>query len=570
MIRNIYNLLVVKKPKYTIFIASIIISFFIIFLRNFNLYPSVFTDEQFHSYFARLVDFKNIEVPSYIFYLIYKSTNFCGANFLECGRFLNTLFFIIGCIYIYKISKKYTSFTNALLIFLLILLGPLNFYTAYFMPESLYFLFFWFYIYFLFIIKIKKNFFCFLNAVILGLMSLIKPHAIFLIPCVIIYLIWVEKKREIKNILVNIFYLIFIFFITKYLFQILLIRNIEDSFTIFGKDYNQSLYHYFPKDFNYLKIVFKNSLINIKGNLLFLSLIFYLPIILCMKNILTKNVPKFNKNLSIFIFLIFATLIIIFGIFTGSGTSVLDYEKANRLNTRYFYFLYPLFMILIFCELSNFKKKISLKNKIIFSLVIIFFIIYSLLTQLNEYVPTYHLVDGPLYRGFTYNKLTFNFLAILGLSNILLWFYREKLALKFYCYFFLVLTFFLTSIPTNKELFYYKKPTIYDVIAKDIKKILLYEENKNILIVNDEERNIGEITKILFHLDNANNSYKIIKNFHVNQKNLSLIMPEIKNEQLTNKNSTKWLLLMNYKMNINFPVKFKDDNFILIKLSDLK
>ena len=47
-------------------------------------------------------------------------------------------------------------------------------------------------------------------------------------------------------------------------------------------------------------------------------------------------------------------------------------------------------------------------------------------------------------------------------------------------------------------------------------------------------------------------------------------MPKINNEQLSNKNSTKWLLLMNYKMNINFPVKFKDDNFILIKLSDLK
>ena len=92
-------------------------------------------------------------------------------------------------------------------------------------------------------------------------------------------------------------------------------------------------------------------------------------------------------------------------------------------------------MILIFCELSNFKKKISIKNKIISSLIITIFIIYSLLTQLNEYVPTYHLVDGPLYRGFTYNKITFNFLTILGLSNIILWFYKERLAIKFYCYF---------------------------------------------------------------------------------------------------------------------------------------
>jgi phosphoglycerol transferase len=568
MFNNIHKLLVIKK--YKIFIASIVISFFFICLRNFKLYPSVFTDEQFHSYFARLVDFKNIEVPSYIFYLLYKSTNFCGETFLECGRLLNTLFFIIGCILIYKISKKYTSFTNAILIFLLISLGPLNIYTAYFMPESLYFLFFFFYIYFLFYIKIKKKFFWFINGVILGFMSLVKPHALFLIPCIIIYLIWIDKKREIKIILLNIFYLIFFFFITKIFFQILFIGNFKDSLTIFGKDYNQSLYHYFPKDLNYLVIVFKNTLINIKGNLLFLSLIFYLPIILCIKNILTKNIPRFNKNLSIFIILIFSTLIIIFGIFTGSGTSVLDYEKANRLNTRYFYFLYPLFLILIFCELSNFKKKISIKNKIISSLFITIFIIYSLLTQLNEYVPTYHLVDGPLYRGFTYNKITFNFLTILGLSNIILWFYKERLAIKFYCYFFLVLTFFLTSIPSNIELTFYKNPTIYDNVAIHIKKLLLVEKNKNLLIISEEQKNIGEITKILFHLDNIHNSYKIIKNFEFNKENITTLIPEFTNESLNHKNSIKWVLLINYKNNINFPTRYIDNNFILFNLSDFK
>ena len=58
MFNNIHKLLVIKK--YKIFIASIVISFFFICLRNFKLYPSVFTDEQFHSYFARLVDFKNL------------------------------------------------------------------------------------------------------------------------------------------------------------------------------------------------------------------------------------------------------------------------------------------------------------------------------------------------------------------------------------------------------------------------------------------------------------------------------------------------------------------------------
>ena len=44
-------------------------------------------------------------------------------------------------------------------------------------------------------------------------------------------------------------------------------------------------------------------------------------------------------------------------------------------------------------------------------------------------------------------------------------------------------------------------------------------------------------------------------------------MPEFKNKLLGNKNSTKWLLLVNYKKNINFLVKFRDDNFILFEYS---
>jgi hypothetical protein len=47
-------------------------------------------------------------------------------------------------------------------------------------------------------------------------------------------------------------------------------------------------------------------------------------------------------------------------------------------------------------------------------------------------------------------------------------------------------------------------------------------------------------------------------------------MPEFKNKLLGNKNSTTWLLLVNYKKNINFPVKFRDDNFILFELNNLQ
>ena len=100
-------------------------------------------------------------------------------------------------------------------------------------------------------------------------MSLIKPHAIFLTPCIITYLILTDKKKEVRNILLYIIYFILFFFITKYIFQILFIGFETQSLTIFGKSYNEELNNYCPKTFDNLKIILNSSLINIKGNLLF-------------------------------------------------------------------------------------------------------------------------------------------------------------------------------------------------------------------------------------------------------------------------------------------------------------
>mgnify|MGYP003353962537 CR=1 FL=1 len=59
--------------------------------------------------------------------------------------------------------------------------------------------------------------------------------------------------------------------------------------------------------------------------------------------------------------------------------------------------------------------------------------------------------------------------------------------------------------------------------------------------------------------------------FEVNRENLSIIMPEFKNKLLSNKNSTKWLLLVNYKNNIkNCNLKPHYNPDFLIKIIGLQ
>jgi len=114
----------------------------LLIFRNLGLYPIVFPDEYTYSKFSRLIPFREAYIPNYLWFLVYRVTSICGDGFLGCGRLLNVVFFVSAAPFIYLIGKKITGEKTALLISVLSILGPINVYTAFFMPESLYFLFF--------------------------------------------------------------------------------------------------------------------------------------------------------------------------------------------------------------------------------------------------------------------------------------------------------------------------------------------------------------------------------------------------------------------------------------------
>ena len=124
-----------------LFLAAIAI-FVALLFRNSGLYPVV-ADEAIYSKLSRLQPLADATIPGYLYLAIYRLTSICGDEFLGCARILNAIFFVAATPFIYLAARQVCTKTVASIVALLALLGPINSYTAYFMPEAPYFFSFW-------------------------------------------------------------------------------------------------------------------------------------------------------------------------------------------------------------------------------------------------------------------------------------------------------------------------------------------------------------------------------------------------------------------------------------------
>ena len=157
-------------------------------LRNTGLFLTV-PDEWVYSKTARLLPPEAAGVPSYLYFLIYRATNLCGAGYLECARALNVFFMVGAMPFIYLLCRTVAGRWVSLFIAVMAVLGPINTYTAYFMPESLYLLLFWVLAWYaLRGTEANPLLRGAIMGVIIGLMALVKVHAFFLVPVIVGFL----------------------------------------------------------------------------------------------------------------------------------------------------------------------------------------------------------------------------------------------------------------------------------------------------------------------------------------------------------------------------------------------
>lgn len=168
----------------------------LLLLRNYGAEPSVFADEWYYSKMARLMPIADAILPSYLYLWVFRPSLACGDAFLECVRVGNLAFFMASAPFLYLITRRYASRPVAFLVALLGTLAPLNIFTAYFMPEVMY--------YFGFCVLSwvalcggawRAPVHALVTGLVLGVMSQVKVHALFLLPALCLFLLAASHAR---------------------------------------------------------------------------------------------------------------------------------------------------------------------------------------------------------------------------------------------------------------------------------------------------------------------------------------------------------------------------------------
>lgn len=155
----------------------------VIAMRNAGLYPAVFSDEYLYSTSARLKPLADATVPAWLYLAVYRLTATCGDGFLACARILNLAVFALASGFVYLVARRVANSGTAIAIALLALAGACNTFTAYFMREALYAFGFWVLVWHTTRLGPEASSRCWaVVGLMLGLLSLVKPHALFLLP----------------------------------------------------------------------------------------------------------------------------------------------------------------------------------------------------------------------------------------------------------------------------------------------------------------------------------------------------------------------------------------------------
>lgn len=167
--------------------------------RSLGLSPAIFADEWFYSKMSRLMPLSEAILPSYLYLWIFSASSACGDSFLDCVRIGNVLLYVGAGPFIYGIARQVCGRWVSMLVVLLSLLAPASSYTAYFMPEATYYAGFaalsW--------VALTRGHWgqgrhALATGAVLGLMSLVKVHALFLLPSLCLFLVyaaWAAQPR---------------------------------------------------------------------------------------------------------------------------------------------------------------------------------------------------------------------------------------------------------------------------------------------------------------------------------------------------------------------------------------
>lgn len=167
----------------------------------FGVLPKIMQDEYVYSSQARNLPFSEHSFSNYLFSWVMSGTKLCsGEGFYTCAKSINAVMFLVGILLVYLIAIKVLEWKLAIVATSVTALSPLAIQVSFFMPETMYFMIMTFSVWIALLASQKGSYWLWsLLGISLGLASLVKPHAIFLLPALMAFTYLIEARRPVET-----------------------------------------------------------------------------------------------------------------------------------------------------------------------------------------------------------------------------------------------------------------------------------------------------------------------------------------------------------------------------------
>jgi phosphoglycerol transferase len=322
-------------------------------------YPAVIGDEYDYSILSRYFHHEDRvfahnkvvpHLPDDLYLWMFHSSTLFGDNSYQFAKILNSLLFAAAVFPIYGISRRFVGEVPALLLSTLIIIAPLQIYTAYFMPESCYFLGFWLFA-FLFLSNMPHRSLVagILGGVTLGLLTQIKPHALAVLSGTNVTLIVIAlvpqgfglNRRDVVRCLIVLN--------SGWLTTVAILHIVffgHRDVDIFGF-YRRMAHFPIPDRFAYIQQMIRSLL----SNIAYMAPLFGLPIVVTVASASGQLQDRSANPNAIRILSVFAIMLCAFPLLmTASATALFGFHTHHpsdwhRMLGRYYDFALPLFLI---------------------------------------------------------------------------------------------------------------------------------------------------------------------------------------------------------------------------------
>ncbi len=379
-----------------VFLLILVLSF-----RSIGLNPLV-PDEWFYNLYTRLVSYgaaENPLYPSHLFFAVFKITGVCGTGFLDCARLLNAVAFGAGTVFVYLTACRFCSKRVALTVAMLSGLAPVSTYTAYFMPESMYYLSFWVLTWFALTrpTTLGKAPFGVTVGFLLGIASLVKAHALFLIPGFCIFMVFAEWRAQGPGRLVSRIGVCGYFLVSVLATKLLLGLALSGwkGFSLFGPVYSTIGTSLLGDEL--LDLASHGIALGL-AHILGVLVLFSLPLAILVTGRWLRADDRQRANLSVYTIWVLLPLIALAALYTAKAGLGGGYETFDRIHMRYYNFAFPLLILIAAVEMTDKSSATSsVRARAVIAVLLGIGVLYVAPGYLGEYRP--NLIDSPELNG---------------------------------------------------------------------------------------------------------------------------------------------------------------------------